>query len=131
MAVDWAFCGPGGLGNDLGELIGTSLSYFAIDPANAGELEAVVLEGYQAGLNDAGWAGDERLARLGYLISLVLYWGGTLPCELALLQPGESKVNVEAKYGRPVESLLPGWTHLAEFVLDRADEARFWMGRTF
>jgi hypothetical protein len=131
VAFDWAFCGPGGLGNDLGELIGTSLSYFAVDPANAGELEAAVLEGYLAGLHVAGWSGDERLVRLGYLISLALYWGGTLPCEVALMQPGATKVNVEAKYGRPVEILLPGWTHLAEFALDRADEARYWMGRIF
>ncbi len=129
VAIDWGFCGPGGLGNDLGELVGTSLSYFAIHPANAVELERAVLEGYLAGLRDAGWAGDERLARLGYLISLALYWGGTLPCEVASLQPGEAKVNVELKYGRPVEALLSGWTQLAEFTLQRAEEARDWIGR--
>ena len=67
-----------------------------------------MLEGYLAGLRDAGSAGDERLARLGYLISLALYWGGTLPCEVASLQPGEAKVNVELKYGHPVEALLSG-----------------------
>jgi hypothetical protein len=127
VAIDWGFCGPGGLGNDLGELVGTSLSYFAIHPANAVELERAVLEGYLAGLRDAGWAGDERLARLGYLISLALYWGGTLPCEVASLQPGEAKVNVELKYGRPVEALLSGWTQLAEFALQRAEEARYWI----
>lgn len=125
VMIDWGFCGPGGLGNDLGELVGTSLSYFALDPANANELEAAVLEGYLAGLRDAGWTGDERLARLGYLISLALYWGGTLPCEVALAQPEAMKVNAVAKYGRPVEKLLPGWAQLAEFALDRADEARY------
>ena len=125
VAIDWGFCGPGGLGNDLGELVGTSLSYFAIDPANAAELERAVLAGYLAGLRDAGWTGDERLARLGYLIALALYWGGTLPCEVASVQPGESKVNVELKYGRPVEDLLPGWRQLAEFALERAEEARY------
>jgi hypothetical protein len=127
VAIDWGFCGLGGLGNDLGELVGTSLSYFAIDPANAAELEGAVLEGYQAGLRDAGWTGDERLARLGYWIALALYWGGTLPCEVASLQPGEAKVNVELKYGRPLEALLPGWSQLAEFALERAEEARYWI----
>jgi len=24
--------------------------------------------------------------------------------------------------------LLPGWTRLAEFALERADEARYWIG---
>ena len=129
VAIDWSFCGPGGLGNDLGELVGTSLSYFAIDPAHAAELESAVLEGYLAGLREAGWTGGEQLARLGYLLALALYWGGTLPCEVASVQPGESKVNVVLKYGRPVEALLPGWTQLAEFVLQRAEEARYWIGR--
>jgi hypothetical protein len=129
VVIDWGFCGPGGLGNDLGELVGTSLSYFAIDPAYAEELEAIALEGYLAGLCDAGWDGDKRLLRLGYLISLALYWGGTLPCEVALAQPGETKVNLDAKYTRPVEALLTGWTRLAEFALDRADEARHWIER--
>ena len=127
VLIDWAFCGPGGLGNDLGELIGTSLSYFAVDPVNAPEFEAAVLEGYLDGLREAGWSGEAWLARLGYLISLALYWGGTLPCEVALAQPEAGKVNVEAKYGRPIEACLPGWTQLAEFALDRADEARYWI----
>jgi hypothetical protein len=129
VAIDWGFCGPGGLGNDLGELVGTSLSYFAIDPANAAELERAVLAGYQAGLRDAGWTGQESVARLGYWIALALYWGGTLPCEVASLQSGEAKVNVELKYGRPVEALLPGWSQLAEFALQRAEEARYWIRR--
>lgn len=129
VAIDWGFCGFGGLGNDLGELIGTSLSYFAIDPARAEELEGVVIEGYLAGLREAGWTGDERLPKLGYLLSLALYWGGTLPCEVALAQPGKSKVNLEAKYGRSIETLLPGWTRLAQFALERADEARYWIRR--
>ncbi len=129
VAIDWGFCGFGGLGNDVGELIGTSLSYFAIDPAHADELEDFVLKGYLCGLREAGWAGDEHLPRLGYLLSLALYWGGTLPCEVALAQPGESKVNREAKYGRSIETLLPGWSRLAEFALERADEARDWIER--
>jgi hypothetical protein len=126
-ALDWAFCGLGALGSDLGELVGTSLSYFAIDPLQAEELETAVLQGYLGGLRQAGWEGDERLPRLGYLLSLALYWGGTLPCEVALQQPGETKVDPIRKFGSPLEKLLPGWTQLAEFALDRADVARDWI----
>ena len=129
--IDWAFCGPGGLGNDLGELVGTSLSYFAVEPASAGELEMAVFEGYRAGLRDAGLTGNDRLAWLGYLISLSLWWGATLPNAAAELQPGEGKYNVEAKYGRPAESVLEGWRSFADFVLERADQARYWMDRLF
>jgi hypothetical protein len=125
VMLDWAVCGPGALGNDLGELIGTSLSYFALDPSQAGGLEAAVLEGYLGGLRETGWSGDEWLPRLGYLISLALYWGGTLPCEVALAQPEAKRVNLAAKYGRSIETLLSGWTCFAEFALERAEEARF------
>ena len=121
-AIDWGFCGPGALGSDLGQLVGTSLSYFAVEPEQAGELEAAVFEGYRAGLRDAGWSGDERLAWLGYCISLALYWGATLPC--AAVQLFESGMNVEAKYGRPAGAVLSGWSALAHLALDRADEAR-------
>jgi hypothetical protein len=124
VALDWAFCGPGGLGADLGELVGTTLSYFAIHPRQAAELEAAVLDGYLGGLRQAGWQGDERLSRLGYLLSLALYWGGTLPHEVALQQPGETSVDPIAKFGSPLEKLISGWTLLAEFALDRADQAR-------
>lgn len=127
VVLDWGFCGNGALGNDLGELVGTSLSTFAADPANAAGLEESVLEGYIAGLRDAGWQGDTQLARVGYLIALALYWGGTLPCAVAQAQPGETLLDVEAKYGRPLAAALPGWTQLAEFALDRADEARYWI----
>ncbi|MBI4927110.1 MAG: phosphotransferase [Anaerolineae bacterium] len=127
--IDWAFCGPGGLGNDLGQLVGTSLSYFAVDPAQAADLERAVLDGYQAGLRDAGCDGEEPLARLGYLLSLSLYWGGTLAHEVSMHQPGTARVDTFAKYGLPLEALLPGWTRLAGFALDRADEARAWLRR--
>jgi hypothetical protein len=129
VGIDWAFCGPGGLGNDLGELVGTSLSYFEVEPAQAQELESAVFEGYRAGLQDAGWSGNDRLAWLGYLISLALWWGGTLPSAAAELEPGALKFNVEAKYGRTAQDVLEGWKSFADFALDRADQARYWMGR--
>lgn len=91
--------------------------------------EAVVFANYLAGLHEVGWSGDERLARLGYTIPLALYWGGTLPCEAAISLSGKSQLNVQAKYGRPADAVKPGWTALAEFALDRADEARYWIGQ--
>ncbi len=127
VGIDWAYCGTGGLGNDLGELVGTSLSYFAIEPESAQELETAVYEGYCAGLKDAGWAGNDRLAWLGYLLSLTLWWGATLPVAAADLQPGAARYNVEAKYGRSAGDVVEGWKTFAAFLLSRADETRFWL----
>ena len=126
VAIDWAFCGPGGLGNDLGEFIGTSLTHFVLEPADAEDLESVATEAYIAGLREAGWRGDERLARLGYMISLALWWGATLPCAAAI-QLGAPSPSIQAKFGRPLEAVVQGWTLLSEFFLDRADQARYWM----
>ena len=46
IGVDWAFTGIGALGNDLGELIGTSMFFFEYSPTDAETLEEAVLEGY-------------------------------------------------------------------------------------
>ena len=124
VAIDWSFCGPGALGSDLGQLVGTSLSLFDVSPTQAAELEAAALTGYLAGLRAAGWRGDERLPRLGYLLSLALYWGGTLPHGLAQMQPEVANGALEARYARPLPELQSGWTQLAAFTLARADQAR-------
>lgn len=116
VVLDWGFCGHGCLGSDLGELVGGSLSYFSLGDKAALDLEEAVLEGYLEGLRAAGWDGDPSLARLGYLISLALYWGGTLHCALALAQPQDDPQGA-------FDGHLPGWVNLADFALERADEA--------
>jgi hypothetical protein len=69
IAVDWAFCGIGGIGTDMGQLIANTTKFFNSNPAKVGELESVVLDGYVAGLRDGGWTGDPQLARtLGIFI---------------------------------------------------------------
>ena len=95
---------------------------FRRGPGQRADIRVGALAGYLAGLRDAGWQGDAELARVGYLISLALYWGGTLPH--AAVQLVKSPVDVVAKYGRPVEAVLEGWRALAGLALDRADEAR-------
>jgi aminoglycoside phosphotransferase (APT) family kinase protein len=129
VALDWAFCGPGALGMDLGELVATSAFFFEIEPAEVGELEATALDGYLAGLRDAGWSGDSQVVRLGYLLSAALWMGATLPGWAAEMLPDERGVNVPAMYGRSADAVLAGWVTLTEFLLERADEARQLMGK--
>ena len=82
------------------------------------------MDGYLDGLRAGGWSGDARLARLGYLISAVLWMGATLPGWAAAMLPEDSGVNVQAMYGLPADGVLAGWVSLTEFLMDRADEAR-------
>lgn len=124
IGIDWAFSGIGALGNDLGELVGTSLFFFEYSPTDAVTLEAAQIEGYLAGLADNGVQVDVQLVRLGYLISLSLWMGAMLPGWTAVMLAPDSEFNVQAMYGRRAEEVLEGWVRLDEFCLDRADEAR-------
>lgn len=124
IALDWAFCGPGGVGMDIGELVATSTYFFESEPADVAALERTVFDGYVAGLRAAGWQGDADLARLGYTACAALWMGATLPGWAAVMLGPASDVNAAAMYGRPAEDVLAGWVSLTEFLLDRADEAR-------
>jgi hypothetical protein len=123
IALDWAFTGPGALGNDLGELLGNSLYFFDYDPQEVETLEAALLDGYLTGIADNRARIDPRLVRLGYLISLS-FWMATLPGWTPFRLPSESASNVQAMNGHSEEEVLAGWVHLNAFCLDRADEAR-------
>jgi len=124
IGVDWAFIGIGALGNDLGQLVGTSMYFFDYDPTEAETLETALLDGYLAGIADNGVTVDTRLVRLGYLISLSFWMGAMLPGWAAVMLPSDSGINVQAMYGRSSEDVLAGWVQLDAFCLDRADEAR-------
>jgi hypothetical protein len=124
VGIDWAFTGIGALGNDLGQLVGTSLFFFEYNPKDAETLEAAQLEGYLAGLADNDIHIDPRLVRLGYLISLSLWMGAMLPGWSAVMLAPNSEFNVRAMFGYDAETVLAGWIRLDEFCLDRSDEAR-------
>lgn len=124
IGIDWAFCGSGAVGNDLGQLVGTSLFFFEYNPMDAEPLEIAVMEGYLAGLAESGAKVDARLVQMGYLISLSLWMGAMLPGWAAAMLPVDSGFNIQAMYGREAEEVLEGWVRLDEFCLDRADEAR-------
>ena len=43
IALDWAFCGVGAIGADLGELVGGTIYYFEMEPAQIRQLEETAL----------------------------------------------------------------------------------------
>lgn len=127
IVLDWAFCGPGGVGMDIGELVATSAYFFEYDLSALEEVERLVFASYVDGLRAAGWNGDEQLVRLGYTACAALWMGVTLPGWAAVMLEPASGVNAAAMYGRPADEVLFGWVTLTEFLLDRADEARMLM----
>lgn len=124
IGVDWSFVGKGALGNDLGELVGTSMYFLEYEPSEAKVLEEAVFDGYLAGIAEHKLDLDIRLIRLGYLISLAFWQGAMIPGWVALLMSPDPRADVEVMCGRPKEEILTGWVQLNEFCLDGADEAR-------
>lgn len=124
IVVDWAFSGPGAVGNDLGELAGTSLYFLDFPVAQAETLLESVLDPYLAGIAENGIKIDPRLVKLGYLISLT-FWGAlTLPGWAAVMLDPENGTNTLAMYGTSTEDVLASWVQLDALLLDRANEAR-------
>ena len=72
VAVDWSYMGIASVGEELAPLVGASIGFYAVMPADALRLEQIVLEGYLAGLSDAGWQGNPDLVRFGY--AATMYW---------------------------------------------------------
>jgi len=124
IGVDWAFVGKGAIGNDLGELVGTSMYFLEYEPSEAKTLEEAVFKGYLAGLAEHKPDLDTRLVRLGYLISLAFWQGAMIPGWVAILMSPDARADVEVMCGRTKEDILTGWVQLNEFCLEGADEAR-------
>ena len=72
MAVDWAYAGHGAVGEELVPLVVGSLFFFEAVGIAPRDLDAACFAGYVAGLREAGWAGDERLVRLGFTADAAL-----------------------------------------------------------
>lgn len=126
VALDWAWCGNGALGLDMGWMVGGSLYLLDFDVTQAEELEATVLDAYLSGLRAAGWSGDERLIRLGYLIPLT-FWMGMLPAWTAMMLGDELEADTVPMYGRSAPEVLDAWLAMAKFLTPRVDEARHLM----
>ena len=124
VAVDWSEVGIGPVGEEIATLVLISSPFdtYSFPPD---ELDGPVFAAYVRGLNDAGWQGDERLVRLGYV--------GAATTRKALLDPaifflqiaGGSLTSAGERRGMAsVKRLLEHEATAFSFALDRADEAR-------
>jgi len=109
VAIDWDCAGIGTIGEDIADLVGEALVFFAFDPTQAGKLKETVLSSYLAGLREVGWRGDHQLLRLGYTVNSPLQWCFRIACRAQNTDDREMK-------DRYIE--------VQRFMLDLANEAR-------
>ena len=124
VALDWAFAGRGALGADTSELVMTSMFFLEHDPAQLAALATSVLDGYVAGLRDAGWDGDVRLVRLGYLASVALGFAISMPGWTGFMLGDEQRANTTQQFGRSADEIARAWVLLWEYAHTCADQAR-------
>lgn len=124
-ALDWAMVGIGTIGEEITSLVFATLMHGGVPMTQASELEAVVLDGYIQGLQDAGWNDDPKLVRLGYLVSVVLGYGlfVILTPEFLVLASKENANRIEAIYEQPLEVVIENRVKLRRFIVARVDEA--------
>lgn len=122
VAVDWATVGPGPIGSDCGMLLATSMFFGDLDPAIVVREEPAVFAAYLAGLREAGWHGDARLARFGSL-AVAAYLPG-LPAWLTMIESEQGRDFIERSWGRPWQETLRRWAEGQYVYLDWADQAR-------
>jgi hypothetical protein len=124
VAFDWGFCGPAPVGGDLGDLVAQAAWFCDVDVAALSGVEEAAFAGYRSGLRATGWDGDERLVRLGFALQAAARMGACMPGWAVLMLEGERAASSAALYRRPVDEVLTAWRALAEWSLERADEAR-------
>lgn len=96
--VDWAFCGDGAIGEDIGNHVPDATLDLLWPVDRIAELDAACFDGYLAGLREAGWNGTAETVRLGMAASCVKYvW--LLPMLL-----GRATESSHRAYGRDVDS---------------------------
>lgn len=124
VAIDWAFTGIGPVGQELAPLVVSSALWFTeVNLADLPTLDQACFSAYCAGLRDAGWRGDEALARLGYAATCALRFGPLLGFVGFVGISDDRRTRAEQTMGMTVEEALDRHATILQFALDRADEA--------
>jgi hypothetical protein len=123
VAIDWAYLGWGAVGEELAALVVGDLVFDEVPWSQATEFAAVLFAAYLAGLQQAGWRDDPRLARLGFTAAAAMKY--SFPYALSGLFANESAVWME-KISTPAGVReVDESAQKRRFILDLAQEASF------
>jgi len=122
VAIDWALVGRAAVGEEISLLVWASLLDFKVELSDAARLEESVFESYLEGLREAGWRGDPRLARCGYIINAALQWG-IFPEVLSVALDESRHAALEQSLGHPIGAIVERSGAVTALLLERAAEA--------
>ena len=131
IAIDWGYMGFAPVGAELVALVAGSIGFFEVPVDRVDELDRICFENYLQGLRDAGWEGDPKLVRAGYVVSLLLRYpiGGSIGEMLPKFLDQASRAKVESafsdKSASEIEQTDPA---LAAYYQARIPEALKLMG---
>jgi hypothetical protein len=128
VAIDWAFCGEGPVGQELACLVGATQAFFESRPEHWDDLERDCLDGYAEGLRQAGWEGRDEIL-LGYLLSTVLHFGiGSVTPILGLTLTTEHQDLVAHVFGCSYDEFVSNAAAAQRFQQRRLHQARALLG---
>lgn len=120
--IDWASPGKGIPGVEIGILYCGTIIHTEGNLDAVAALREPIYDGYLEGLHTAGWHGDTRTIRFGYLQSVV-FWGFGQANALRLVQNPEQAHRMWRRRGdRPVEEILRERAAMASVLLEPVDE---------
>jgi hypothetical protein len=129
VAIDWAFCGRGPVGQELSALVGATQPFLESRPEQWDDLERDCLEGYGQGRRQAGWRGSDHEMLLGYLLSAALRFGiGSLPPVLHFTLTTEHQDLITRVMGCRYEEILTNTAAVLRFQQRRIHQTRALLG---
>jgi hypothetical protein len=116
--------GTGHLGDELATFVTVPLQFLDVPMERVSEFEEAALDGYLAGLTDAGWRGGVSALRIGYKAAACLFMGvATAGIWFGGLSDPASEALTERVIGRPLEQIAEQWARMQPYLLDLGEEA--------
>jgi hypothetical protein len=126
IAIDWQLSGIGAIGQELSPMIFMSIAMGNVEIDKIHELEKITFEGYVDGLHDAGWQGDVRMAKYGYIAqntvsNMLRKLGGAM---VASIVDEKQHAMWEQMFKRSMSELVEIWSALLRHTVQLSDEGR-------
>jgi hypothetical protein len=107
ILIDWSYTGIGAIGEELVPLVGASVGFLDAPVATIAEMSETALEGYIAGLRDAGWHGDTTELQSTFYAAMGLRYGiGSMRFLLQYLDEPDGNRFIEKRMGCSSEEYL-------------------------